>query len=103
MLIQVRNKENKKIYSSDMSADNKQSIIEIHFCTSYTQVIVQDQVEEIDFLTKDTKIKFPTTDLILPPIGSTPNWIDEIATQGNHTGEWVMQSPDVHERTENDT
>ena len=62
-----------------MSDDNKHCILSMNFCTSYTEVQVQDEINE------NSKVK----DLILPPLGSTPNWVDLIATQNDDEGEWV--------------
>ena len=86
MDLRVLDKSNNVIYSNDMSDNNKHAICEIHFCTSYTQVVVQDEIMV------DGKIKYPTHDVILPPVGSKPNWIDEIATNGDPQGEWVNAS-----------
>lgn len=68
-----------------MSDENKQAILALNFCTSYTEVQVQDQIEI------DGEIKYPETTLILPPIGTEPNWIDMIATQDDPEGEWVTE------------
>lgn len=84
MEIKVCEKSTGKIYTNDMSDNNKQSILSLSFCTSYTQVEVQDQV-----VGSDGKKKYPTHDIILPPLGSKPNWIDLIATQDDPEGEWV--------------
>lgn len=78
-MIKVKRKSDGQVFTTDMSADNKFKITEIHFCTSYTQVIVQEE--------KDGK--FPTMDLIVEPIGSIPNAVDLIATQNDEAGEFV--------------
>ena len=72
--IVVTRDSDKRVFSSDMSGDD--SIIEIHFCTSYTQVVVQEMIEG----------KGVCHDIICPPLGSTPNPIDFIATQGDEIG-----------------
>lgn len=58
----------------------KESIYEIHFCTSYTQVRVQE-------LDENGKLK--SLDIICKPEGTQPNWIDSIATQDDDTGTFV--------------
>jgi hypothetical protein len=82
MLIQVKENATDIIYDNDMSKD-KHSILEIHFCTSYTQVVVQDKIEE------GGQILYPKHSIIIPPLNSRPNWIDEIATQGDNAGIWI--------------
>lgn len=72
--IVVTRDSDQRVFTSDMSGDD--SIIEIHFCTSYTQVVVQEMVEG----------KGKCHDIICPPLGSTPNPVDLIATQGDETG-----------------
>jgi hypothetical protein len=67
-----------------MSDENKHAILSLNFCTSYTEVEVQDKVEG-----DDGKLKYPTHTIILPPIGSTPYWVDLIATQTDNEGEWI--------------
>ena len=83
MKIEIRDKKTGIIYSSDMSDENDNSILSINFCTSYTEVEVQDRVF------KDGVTKFPTHTIILPPLGSSPNWVDLIATQEDNEGEWI--------------
>lgn len=83
MELKVRDLKTNTIYSSNMSDNNKHCILEIHFCTSYTQVVVQDEVEEAG-----GKV-YPSHDIVLPPIGSEVNWVDLIATQEDNQGEWA--------------
>ena len=83
MEIKIRDKKTGVVYSSDMNDNNKNAILSMNFCTSYTEVEVQDVIEV------DAKKKFPTHTLILPPFGSEPSWIDLIATQEDNEGEWV--------------
>ena len=83
MKIEVKDKQTGKVYSNDFGVDHGQSILEIHFCTSYTQVVVQDVIPVGD------KLSYPAKSLILPPLGSKPNPIDLIATDGDHEGEWI--------------
>jgi len=82
MLIQVKDKSTGIIYSNDMSQD-KHIILSINFCTSYTQVEVQDKIEI------DGETRYPKHDIIVPPLKSKPYWVDEIATQNDPEGEWV--------------
>lgn len=79
MLLKIKDLDTGQIYSSNMSDDNKHTILDINFCTSYTQVSVQDEIDG----------KFSCHDMILPPIGTTPDWVDQIATQNDPEGEWV--------------
>ena len=74
-LITVKRDSDGRVFTSDMSQDDL--ILEIHFCTSYTQVVVQTKAEDG---------KFPTAEIICPPIGTVANPIDLIATQGDETG-----------------
>lgn len=83
MELKIRDKKTGVIYSSNMSDHNKHAIISMDFCTSYTQVKVQDVIDV------SGKKKFSTKDIILPPIGSSPNWIDEIAIKDDNEAEWV--------------
>lgn len=83
MELKIRQKDTGQIYSNDMGDDNKHKIIEIHFCTSYTQIEVQSTVEGI----------FSHHSVILPAFGVKAEgmgWaIDHIATQGEAEGEWI--------------
>lgn len=81
MLIQVKRKTDGKIFSSDMSNENKDCILSIGFCTSYTQVTVQEENED--------GTKFEKSDVICPPIGTESNWVDLIACQGDLEGEFL--------------
>lgn len=76
MKISVTQKSDGKVYTNDMSNENKMCILEIHFCTSYTQVIVQDEIDG----------KFTTHDIICDPVGTKPNLVDLIAIQDDETG-----------------
>lgn len=74
-----------EIFTNDMSEDNPNTILEIHFCTSYTQVVVQKQ--EID----DKGVtKYITEDIIIPNKSSDEfeQAIDFIAVSGDEIGEW---------------
>lgn len=73
--ILVKRHKDKAVFSSDMSS--KKTITEIHFCTSYTQVFVQEDLGDN---------KFNHAEIICEPIGSKPNWIDLIAIQNDDTG-----------------
>ena len=82
MLIKVKDKTTNKVYTNEM--DNDCCITEIHFCTSYTQVVVQDVIN------KDGKTTYPNHDVILPPLKSEPYWVDLIAIQNSNIGEWII-------------
>ena len=77
-MISVKRDGDGKIFTSDMSA--KESIYEIHFCTSYTQVKVQE-------LNEDGKLK--SIDIICKPVGTNASWVDLIATRDDDTGTFV--------------
>ena len=79
MEIKVKDDVTGIVYSSNMSDENKNSILAMNFCTSYTQVNVQQEIDG----------KFPTHNIIVPPLGSAPSWVDGIATQGDHTGQFI--------------
>jgi len=90
MLIKVKNSKTGKIYSNDMSDKNTQCILSINFCTSYTQVEVQDEIDE------DGRRTYPTHTIILPPSGVSLkdiNWVDLIAIQEDNRGEWIIDNP----------
>lgn len=82
MIIKVRDKVTGIVYSSNMDPENKQAILSMSFCTSYTQVEVQNLEEG--------QIRLQS--IILPPIGTEPNWVDLIAiTDDDHEGEFVIE------------
>ncbi len=83
MNIKVKDTKTGIVYSNDMSDANKHSILAINFCTSYTQVTVQ---EEVDY---NGGKAYPEHDLIVPPELSKVNWIDMIAVKDDTIGEWV--------------
>ena len=86
MLLKIKDLNNGKIYSNDMSNQNTQSILYMNFCTSYTEVKVQDEIDN------DGKRSFPKHTVILPPYGVSLkdiNWVDLIAIQEDARGEWV--------------
>ena len=74
--IKVQRFKDGRIFTSDMSGKDDACIIEIHFCTSYTQVVIQEKKED----------KFVTYSLICDPSGSKPNIIDSIATGNDDEG-----------------
>lgn len=77
-MISVKRDRDGKVFTNNMSA--KESIYEIHFCTSYTQVKVQE-------LDEDGNLK--SLDIICNPEGTKANCIDLIATQNDDTGTFV--------------
>ena len=81
MLIKVKDKEG-NIYTNNMSKSNDKSILEIHFCTSYTQVVVQDTIVNDEGVTI-----YSEKDIIIPL--ENPNWADMIAVDDNEIGEWA--------------
>ena len=84
MLIRVRDDVTGKIYSNDMSENNDLSILEIHFCTSYTQVEVQDKINN------GKGLEYPTHTICIQPLGTKPNWVDLIAIQDSNAGSWIV-------------
>ena len=84
MLIRVRDDVTGKIYSNDMSEKNDLSILEIHFCTSYTQVEVQDKINN------GKGLEYPTHTICIQPLGTKPNWVDLIAIQDSNAGSWIV-------------
>ena len=86
MLIQVIDSETNVVYSNSMRISNKHTILEIHFCTSYTQVRVQDEIIE------NGNIRYPQHDLFLDPLDGSMDWADFIAiTDNDHLGEWIRE------------
>ena len=86
MLLKIKDLKTGKIYSNDMSDKNKYSILSMNFCTSYTEVEVQDEIDN------NGEKSFPTHIIILPSYGinlSDINWVDLIAIQEDARGEWV--------------
>lgn len=83
MIIKVKSKKTGIIYSSDMSDLNNHSILQIDFCTSYTEVNVQDVIEI------NGEKSYKCHDIVIQPVGSKPCWIDLISIQGYDEGEFV--------------
>lgn len=75
MTISVKRDSDNKVFTTNMS--DTESIYEIHFCTSYTQVKVQELNESGELISKD---------IICPPIGTVGNFVDMIAVQNDDTG-----------------
>ena len=78
MEIKVKRHIDRRVFTNDMS--NDECILEIHFCTSYTQVIVQE---------KNSHGYLVTSDIICNPVGSNEYWVDLIAVQDSTIGEFV--------------
>ena len=76
-MIKVKRHRDGKVFTNDMSAD--EGIYEIHFCTSYAQVKVQEL--EDDYL--------QCKEIICQPVGSVPSWVDMLAVQNDDTGEFI--------------
>lgn len=77
-MVKVKRYSDGKIFTNDMS--KRESIYEIHFCTSYTQVMIQEE---------DENGKLTNKDIICSPIGTKPNLVDLIATQEDETGGFI--------------
>ncbi len=89
MRLAIRELKTGKIYTNDMSRIN--GIIEIHFCSSYTQVVVQDIIAIGGEATSSAR------DLFLKPFGN-PNYdgswdvaIDHMALPDGITAEWIKE------------
>ena len=78
-MIKVKRDKDGKVFSTDMSQE--EGIYEMHFCTSYSQVMIQ----ELDDEGKLTNGEI----IICHPVGTEANWIDLIATQDVDTGAFV--------------
>ena len=74
-MIKVKRNSDEKVFTTDMSKD--EGIYEMHFCTSYTQVMIQEL---------DENGKLTSKEIICNPVGTTPSPIDLIATQEDETG-----------------
>ena len=79
-MIKVKRHKDGKVFTADMS--EHESIYEIHFCTSYTQVMVQES---------DANGNLQKAEIICEPIGIKPNFVDLIAIQGDDTGEFLAE------------
>jgi len=77
-MIKVKRDKDGKVFTTDMSQD--EGIYEMHFCTSYTQVMIQEFNEEG---------RLTNREIICEPAGTKANWIDLIATQEDDTGAFV--------------
>lgn len=80
MLIKVKDYEG-NLYTNEMF-NNDRTILEMHFCTSYTQVIVQ--TIETDENGKQT---YPEKNIIIPL--ENASWVDMIAVSEDEIGEWA--------------
>jgi len=78
-MIAVKRHRDGKVFTTDMSKDD--GIYEMHFCTSYTQVMIQEA---------DDEGRLKNSEIICKPVGTEPNWVDLIATQDDDTGEFVF-------------
>ena len=77
MIFKVQRHRDGKVFTSDMSNPYGDVIIEIHFCTSYTQVIVQDKEEK------------QAVNIMILNEGAKPSIIDTFAVEGIDTGSFV--------------
>ena len=85
MLFAVKNK-NGEVFTNDMSEDNQNKILEIHFCTSYTQVVAQRKESD-----DEGNTVYLTEDIIIPA-ENADEWsqaIDFIAVGGDEEGKWA--------------
>ena len=81
-MIKVKRNRDGKVFDADMSKN--ESIYEIHFCTSYTQVRIQERNDDSKLVSKDVFVK---------SIGMLENPIDMLAFDGEEDwGEFVYES-----------
>ncbi len=78
MEIKVKRFADGKIFSNIMFEED--TIIEIHFSTSYTQVVVQESIGDGEYKCKD---------IICPALGANGSWVDNIAIQDSDFGEFI--------------
>lgn len=72
------------VYTNNMN--DKRVILEIHFCTSYTQAVVQEEVVD-----EEGNSKFMTKDIIIPNKeneGTLESSLDFIAVNEDELGSW---------------
>ena len=79
-MIKVKRHRDDKVFTTDMS--ESEGIYEMHFCTSYTQVMIQEL---------DESGRLQSKEIICEPVGTEPNCIDLIATQDDDTGEFYIE------------
>lgn len=75
------------VFTNDMTDDN--AIIEVHFCTSYTQVVVQSTD-----INSEGRPYYPTKDLFIENTASPDDLakaIDFMAVPSGSIGEWIPQ------------
>lgn len=77
-MIKVKRDSDGKIFTNDMAVE--EGIYEIHFCTSYAQVRVQEF---------DCNGKLTSKDIICPPIGTQGSFLDYIAVYDDETGDFI--------------
>lgn len=82
MEIKVLDKETGVVYTNNMSDKNKHCILELHFCTSYTQIVVQDELDG----------NYNTHEIFVEPVGSKSNMLDLIAIKDDdHEGVFIKE------------
>jgi hypothetical protein len=77
-VIKVKRHKDGKVFTSGMSQN--EGIYEMHFCTSYTQVMIYETDEEGNI---------QEAEVICEPIGTECSFVDSIAIQDDDTGEFV--------------
>lgn len=73
-MISVKRNRDGKVFTSDMSKSD--GIYEIHFCTSYTQVMIQEEIEG----------ELVNKEVICEPVGTKASFVDLIAIQDDDLG-----------------
>ena len=78
-MIKVKRLKDGQVFTSSMSDDNLFCILEIHFCTSYTQVEVYDRSVK----------PYKQSTVICDPIDSVGCWIDMITVIDDDRGVFI--------------
>jgi hypothetical protein len=78
-MISVKRTRDGKVFTSDMSKSD--GIYEIHFCTSYTEVMIQEEIEG----------NLVSERIICEPVGTKSNPIDLIAIKDDDLGFFITK------------
>lgn len=77
-MIKVKRERDGKVFTTDMSKE--ECIYEIHFCTSYTQVVFYEVDDEGNRVTRY---------VICDPVGTKGSPFDLLAIQGEDSGTFI--------------
>ena len=76
-MISVKRTRDGKVFTSDMSKSD--GIYEIHFCTSYTEVMIQEEIEG----------NLVSERIICEPVGTKASFVDLIAIKDDDLGVFI--------------